>query len=132
MKKKTRFPLLLAAGYALLLPSLWAADTVVEEIIARVNNEIITRTEYVRSRDQVKQDVQQQDAANAERIFTEKQREHGDVVLCHGACGLDFVNAARNAVEFARVLVREVHLEEGGQGRSLAEFTIGQEPPKLD
>jgi peptidyl-prolyl cis-trans isomerase SurA len=75
MKKKTRFPLLLAAGYALLLPSLWAADTVVEEIIARVNNEIITRTEYVRSRDQVKQDVQQQDAANAERIFTEKQRD---------------------------------------------------------
>ena len=75
MKKKTRFPLLLAAGYALLLPSLWAADTVVEEIIARVNNEIITRTEYVRSRDQVKQDVQQQDAADAERIFTEKQRD---------------------------------------------------------
>ena len=73
--KKTRFSLLLAAGYALLLPSLWAADTVVEEIIARVNNEIITRTEYVRSRDQVKQDVQQQDAANADRVFNEKQRD---------------------------------------------------------
>jgi peptidyl-prolyl cis-trans isomerase SurA len=73
--KKTRLPLLLAVGYALLLPSLSPADTVVEEIIARVNNEIITRTEYVRSRDQLKQEVQQQDPANADRIFAEKQRD---------------------------------------------------------
>jgi len=73
--KKTRLPLLLAVGYALLLPSLSPADTVVEEIIARVNNEIITRSEYIRSRDQVKQEVQQQDPANADRAFTEKQRD---------------------------------------------------------
>ena len=73
--KKTRLPLLLAVGYALLLPSLSPADTVVEEIIARVNNEIITRSEYVRSRDQLKQEVQQQDAANADRAFAEKQRD---------------------------------------------------------
>jgi peptidyl-prolyl cis-trans isomerase SurA len=46
---------------------------VVEEIIARVNNEIITRSEYVRSRDQLKQEVQQQDPANADRDFSEKQ-----------------------------------------------------------
>jgi peptidyl-prolyl cis-trans isomerase SurA len=73
--KKTGLPLLLAVGYALLLPSLSPADTVVEEIIARVNSEIITRTEYVRSRDQLKQEVQQQDAANADRTFAEKQRD---------------------------------------------------------
>jgi peptidyl-prolyl cis-trans isomerase SurA len=73
--KKTGLPLLLAIGYALLLPSLSPADTVVEEIIARVNNEIITRTEYVRSRDQLKQEVQQQDPANADRAFAEKQRD---------------------------------------------------------
>ncbi len=73
--KKTRLPLLLAVGYALLLPSLSLADAVVEEIIARVNNEIITRTEYIRSRDQLKQEVQQQDAANADRAFAEKQRD---------------------------------------------------------
>ena len=73
--KKTRLPLLLAVGYALLLPSLSPADSVVEEIIARVNNEIITRTEYVRSRDQLKQEVQQQDPANADRTFAEKQRD---------------------------------------------------------
>jgi len=73
--KKARLPLLLAVGYALLLPSLSPADTVVEEIIARVNNEIITRSEYVRSRDQLKQEVQQQDPANADRAFAEKQRD---------------------------------------------------------
>ena len=73
--KNTRLPLLLAFGYAVLLPCLAPADTVVEEIIARVNNEIITRTEYVRSRDQLKQEIQQQDPANADRDFAEKQRD---------------------------------------------------------
>jgi len=73
--KKTGLPLLLAVGCALLLPSLSPADTVVEEIIARVNNEIVTRTEYVRSRDQLKQEVQQQDPTNADRAFAEKQRD---------------------------------------------------------
>ena len=73
--KKTALPLLLAVGYALLLPSISPADTVVEEIIARVNNEIVTRTEYIRSRDQLKQEVQQQDPANADRAFAEKQRD---------------------------------------------------------
>ena len=73
--KRIRLPLLLAVGYALLLPSLSPADSVVEEIIARVNNEIVTRTEYIRSRDQLKQEVQQQDPANADRLFAEKQRD---------------------------------------------------------
>jgi peptidyl-prolyl cis-trans isomerase SurA len=73
--KKTRLPLMLAAACAMLLPSLSPADTVVEEIIARVNNEIVTRSEYIRSRDQLKQEVQQQDPANADRAFAEKQRD---------------------------------------------------------
>ncbi len=72
--KKTRLPLLLAVGCALLLPSVLPADIVVEEIIARVNNEIVTRSEYVRSRDQLKQEIQQQDAANADRVFAERER----------------------------------------------------------
>ena len=72
---KIRLPLLMALGCALWLTSFSFADTVVEEIIARVNNEIVTRTEYVRSRDQLKQEVQQQDAANADRAFNEKQRD---------------------------------------------------------
>jgi peptidyl-prolyl cis-trans isomerase SurA len=73
--KNIRFSPLLVVACALLLPSLLPADTVVEEIIARVNNEIVTRSEYVRSRDQLKQEVQQQDPANADHAFTERQRD---------------------------------------------------------
>jgi peptidyl-prolyl cis-trans isomerase SurA len=73
--KRTKSPLLPIVLCSLLLPAVLSADTVVEEIIARVNNEIITRTEYARSRDQLKQDIQQQDAANADRLFGEKQRD---------------------------------------------------------
>ncbi|MGB9074769.1 MAG: peptidylprolyl isomerase [Terriglobales bacterium] len=72
---KRNVPFVLAIAYALLLPALLPADTVVEEIIARVNNQIVTRTEFIRSRDQLKQEIQQQEPANADRIFSEKQRD---------------------------------------------------------
>jgi peptidyl-prolyl cis-trans isomerase SurA len=65
----------LAVAYAVLLPAFSPADTVVEEIIARVNNEIITRSEYVRSRDQLKQEVQQQDPPTPIAHFSEKQKD---------------------------------------------------------
>ena len=66
---------LAAIAYAMLLPAVLPADTVVEEIIARVNNEIVTRSEYVRSRDQLKQEVQQQEPGNADRAFADKQKD---------------------------------------------------------
>jgi peptidyl-prolyl cis-trans isomerase SurA len=70
----TRFALLSAVAGALLIPTS-PADTVVEEIVARVNNEIITRTEYVRSRDQLKQEVLQQDPSSADRDFSDRQKD---------------------------------------------------------
>jgi len=72
---KTRRCLLLALAGTVLLPAIVPADAVVEEIIARVNNEIITRTEYARSRDQLKQEAQQQNPSGADRIVAEKQRD---------------------------------------------------------
>ena len=51
------------------------ADSIVEEIIARVNNQIITRSEYQREREQLKQEAQQQDPANAEKIVAERQKD---------------------------------------------------------
>src|SRR6266852_5099893 len=57
------------------LPPVLSADTVVEEIIARVNNQIVTRTEYARSRDQLKQEAQQQDPANADKIVAERDKD---------------------------------------------------------
>jgi peptidyl-prolyl cis-trans isomerase SurA len=73
--KNTKWTLLLTVAGALMLPSLLRADTVVEEIVARVNNDIITRSEYVRSREQLKQEIQQQEPNAADRVFGEKQRD---------------------------------------------------------
>ncbi len=72
--KSTTLTLLFAAC-ALLLPASSPADSVVEEIVARVNNDIITRSEYIRSRDQLKQEIQQQEPADADRAFADKQRD---------------------------------------------------------
>jgi peptidyl-prolyl cis-trans isomerase SurA len=57
------------------LPTALPADTIVEEIIARINNQIITRTEYLRSKDQLKQEAQQQDPSNADKIVAEKDKD---------------------------------------------------------
>lgn len=65
----------LFAAIIAILPGLVAADTVVEEIIARVNNQIITRSEYLRSREQLKQEMQQQNPSEADRAYQEKQRD---------------------------------------------------------
>src|SRR5256885_9045071 len=73
--KKTTVLLLSAAAGAMLFPTLVPADTVVEEIIARVNNEIITRTELAHSREQLKQEVQQSNPTGADRVIAEKQRD---------------------------------------------------------
>jgi len=81
--KKTRLALLFAVGCGLLLPAVLPADTVVEEIICRVNNEIITRSEYIRQRDQLKQEIQQQDPANADRLFGEEQRDVLEKLIDH-------------------------------------------------
>jgi len=72
--KKTSLSLLIVSLLAL---TAYAADkdSVVEEIIARVNNQIITRSEYLREKDQLKQEAQQQDPANADKIYMDRERD---------------------------------------------------------
>jgi peptidyl-prolyl cis-trans isomerase SurA len=53
----------------------FAADTVVEEIVARVNNRIVSRTEFQRSMDDLKQEVQQQEPTNADKVFADRQKD---------------------------------------------------------
>ena len=55
--------------------SVFAAGQVVEEIIARVNSQIITRSEFARSKDQLKEDVKQQDAANADKLYADREKD---------------------------------------------------------
>ncbi len=57
------------------LPIGLAADTVVQEIIARVNNQIITRSEYVRSEEDLRKEAQQQDPINADKVVAEKDKD---------------------------------------------------------
>jgi len=68
--KKVCFSLI---GVTLL--STLAAAQVVEEIITRVNNQIITRSEFLRSKDQLKEEVKQQDAANADKVYGQREKD---------------------------------------------------------
>jgi peptidyl-prolyl cis-trans isomerase SurA len=66
---------LLTACLILCASLAFAADSVVEEIIARVNNQIITLSEYNRSKEQLKQEAQQQDPTHASKIIADKQKD---------------------------------------------------------
>lgn len=70
--KKPHFVLLMCLACA---PALLSADTIVEQIIARVNNSIITRSDYLRSEEQLKDEIRQQDPTRFEKIFADKKRD---------------------------------------------------------
>ncbi len=56
------------------VPALASAQ-VVEEIIARVNDQIVTKSELSRSKDQLREEVKQQDPNNADRLYTDKEKD---------------------------------------------------------
>src|SRR6201997_4118235 len=56
------------------LPAL-AAGQVVEEIITRVNNQIITRSEFERSKDQLKEEVKQQNPADPDKAYADREKD---------------------------------------------------------
>ena len=56
------------------LPALAAAQ-VVEEIITRVNNQIITRSEFERSKDQLKDEVKQQAPKDPDKIYADREKD---------------------------------------------------------
>jgi len=58
-----------------LLAVVLRADTVVEEIVARVNDQIITKSEFERSREQLRTEVQQQNPADAEKIIADRDKD---------------------------------------------------------
>jgi peptidyl-prolyl cis-trans isomerase SurA len=67
----------LLLGSVIALPLILRADDnqVIEEIIARVNNQIITRSEYLHSKDELKKEAQQQDPVNADKLITERDKD---------------------------------------------------------
>jgi peptidyl-prolyl cis-trans isomerase SurA len=68
--KRMQFAVLLV-----FLSTLLSADAVVEQIIARVNNSIITSSEYARSKDQLKEEIKQQDPGNADKQYADKEKD---------------------------------------------------------
>src|SRR5437660_12535839 len=72
---KKRFPLFLIACLAAVPAVLSADSVVVEEIIARVNTQIITRSEYLGEKEQLKQEVQQQEPGNADKAYAEREKD---------------------------------------------------------
>jgi peptidyl-prolyl cis-trans isomerase SurA len=56
------------------MPALSAAQ-VVEEIIARVNNQIVTHSEFVRSKDTLRDEVKQQAPNDADKIYAEREKD---------------------------------------------------------
>jgi peptidyl-prolyl cis-trans isomerase SurA len=66
-------PFLLLIAIACL--PVFAAGQVVEEIVARVNSQIVTLSEFQRSKDQLKDDVKQQDPNNADKAFADREKD---------------------------------------------------------
>ena len=60
---------LLLAGFA------WADSTVIEDIIARVNDQIITRSELNRAKEQTASELKQQNVSDADPKFKERDKD---------------------------------------------------------
>jgi peptidyl-prolyl cis-trans isomerase SurA len=57
------------------LPTFATGQQVVEEIIARINNQIITHSEFERSKDQLRDEVKQQDPNDADKLYAEREKD---------------------------------------------------------
>ena len=65
---------LLLLFLVIFLPALASAQ-VVEEIIARVNDQIITRSEFARSKDQLRDEAKQQSPSDPDKIYNEREKD---------------------------------------------------------
>ena len=75
MRSSLRKSAVLGAVVCLLCAAAFAADTVIEEIIARVNNAIITRSELQRSRDTAAQEAKERAGANAGEEIAKRDKD---------------------------------------------------------
>jgi peptidyl-prolyl cis-trans isomerase SurA len=57
------------------LPAFAVAQAVVEQIVARVNNQIISSSEYDRSKQQLKDEIKQQDPNKADQAYAQREKD---------------------------------------------------------
>jgi peptidyl-prolyl cis-trans isomerase SurA len=67
--------LLLLISAPLLAGFVFADNTVIEDIIARVNNQIITRSEFTRAKEQTASELKQQNVSEADPKFKERDKD---------------------------------------------------------
>ncbi len=78
MRSKTFRLALMTAAFSsslALFPPALRADSVIEEIIVRVNNQIVTRTEFIHSKDQLKSEIRQQEPKDADKLYADRERD---------------------------------------------------------
>jgi peptidyl-prolyl cis-trans isomerase SurA len=68
-------PCFLVVSITALSVALWADDEVIEEIVARVNNQIITRSEFLHSKEELRKEAAQQDPVNAEKLVADREKD---------------------------------------------------------
>lgn len=71
--KKLAILVLTLAAFA--LPAVAQEDTVIEEIVVRVNNSIITRADIRRAREQMVQEIRQQNPQEADKLIGEREKD---------------------------------------------------------
>jgi len=72
MNPMKKLPLILLV---VVLAPAFASAQVVEEIIARVNNQIITSSELARSKDQLKEEVKTQAPNDADKVYADREKD---------------------------------------------------------
>ena len=68
-------PCFLLVSVAALSVILKADDEVIESIVARVNNQIITHSEYLHSKEELKKEAQQQEPVNADKFVADHDKD---------------------------------------------------------
>ncbi len=56
-------------------PAIQSSGQVVEEIITRVNNQIITKSEFERSKDQLRDEVKQQNSKDPDKLYADREKD---------------------------------------------------------
>jgi peptidyl-prolyl cis-trans isomerase SurA len=64
-----------AAAPAAPAPAVQPSGQVVEEIITRVNNQIITKSEFERSKDQLRDEVKQQNSKDPDKLYADREKD---------------------------------------------------------
>src|SRR5262245_49589972 len=67
--------LALALASLTLLPAMLRADGVIEEIVARVNSSIVTRADYLRSKEQLKDEVKQDNPVDFNKAYADREKD---------------------------------------------------------